>query len=166
MHVNIIFILIKRSWFETHDFNMLRPVQNDHPIAYYVFKCMLLNENGYNLIEILLWFPSKCPNKPAKKVTNHYLNQWRRSLLLHMCVAQPEMIASHRSGLWSEWNVTNVAWLRDEMETFSALLALFKGNPPVTGGFPSERSVPQSFDVFFDLRWNDNSDNPFHKLGL
>ena len=32
------------------------------------------------------------------------------------------------------------------METFSALL--------VTGGFPSQRPVTQSFDVFFDLRLN------------
>ena len=37
------------------------------------------------------------------------------------------------------------------METFSALLALGAGNPPVTGGFPSQRSVMQSFDVFFGL---------------
>ena len=34
----------------------------------------------------------------------------------------------------------------------SALLAICEGNPPVTGGFPSQRLVTQSFDVFFDLR--------------
>ena len=28
------------------------------------------------------------------------------------------------------------------------------GLPPVTGGFPSQRPVTQSFDVFFDLRLN------------
>ena len=28
------------------------------------------------------------------------------------------------------------------------------GNPPVTGGFPSQRQVMRSFDVFFDLRPN------------
>ena len=38
------------------------------------------------------------------------------------------------------------------METFSALLAICEGNPPVTGGFPSQRPVTRSFDVFFDLR--------------
>ena len=38
------------------------------------------------------------------------------------------------------------------METFSALLALCEGNPPVTGGFPSQRPVTRSFDVFIDLR--------------
>ena len=33
------------------------------------------------------------------------------------------------------------------METFSALLALCAGNSPVTGEFPSQRPVTQSFDV-------------------
>ena len=40
------------------------------------------------------------------------------------------------------------------METFSALLALCEGNPPVTGGFPSQRPVTRNFDAFFDLRPN------------
>ena len=40
------------------------------------------------------------------------------------------------------------------METSSALLALCEGNPPVTGWFPSQRPMTQSFDEFFDLRLN------------
>ena len=31
------------------------------------------------------------------------------------------------------------------------LLALYEGNPTVIGGFPSQRPVTRSFDVFFDL---------------
>ena len=46
------------------------------------------------------------------------------------------------------------SWRRNQMETFSALLALCEGNPPVTGGLPSQRPVMRSFDVFFDLRLN------------
>ena len=38
------------------------------------------------------------------------------------------------------------------METFYALLALCAGDSPVTGEFPTQRPVTQSFDVFFDLR--------------
>ena len=38
--------------------------------------------------------------------------------------------------------------------TFSALLALCAGNSPVTGEFPAQRPVAQSFGVFFDLRLN------------
>ena len=40
------------------------------------------------------------------------------------------------------------------METFSVLLALCAGNSPLTGEFPTQRPVTQSFDVFFDLRLN------------
>ena len=35
-----------------------------------------------------------------------------------------------------------------------ALLSLCEGNPPATGGFPSQRSVTRSFGVFFDLHLN------------
>ena len=48
------------------------------------------------------------------------------------------------------------------METFSALLSLCEGNSPVTGEFPSQKSVTRSFDVFFDLRltngWTNHRD--------
>ena len=40
------------------------------------------------------------------------------------------------------------------MEAFSALLTRYEGNPPVTGGFPPQRPVTRSFDVFFDVRPN------------
>ena len=47
-----------------------------------------------------------------------------------------------------------ISWWRYQMETFSALLAHCEGNPPVTGGFPSQRSVKRGFDAFFDLHLN------------
>ena len=40
------------------------------------------------------------------------------------------------------------------METFSALLAICAGNSPVPGEFPTQRPVPRSFDVYFNLRPN------------
>ena len=49
---------------------------------------------------------------------------------------------------------TKFAWWRHQMETFFALLAICVGNSPVTGEFPAQRSVTQSFDVFFDLPLN------------
>ena len=39
----------------------------------------------------------------------------------------------------------------------SVLLAFFEGNPPFTSGFPSQRPVTPSFDVFFD-GWANNRD--------
>ena len=43
---------------------------------------------------------------------------------------------------------------RHQMETFSALLAIWAGSSPVPGEFPAQRPVTRSFDVFFDLRLN------------
>ena len=40
------------------------------------------------------------------------------------------------------------------METVSTLLAICAGNSPLTGEFPAQSPVTQSFDVFFDLRLN------------
>ena len=45
-------------------------------------------------------------------------------------------------------------WWRRQMEAFSALLARYAGNSPVTGEFPTQRPVTWSFDVFFNLRPN------------
>ena len=40
------------------------------------------------------------------------------------------------------------------METFSVLLALCEKNPPVTGGFPSQKVSNMGFDVLFDVSLN------------
>ena len=44
-----------------------------------------------------------------------------------------------------------IAGWRHQIEAFSVLLVLCEGNPPVTGGLPSQRPVTRSFDVFFSL---------------
>ena len=51
---------------------------------------------------------------------------------------------------FNSWIEIKTRW-RHQMETFSALLVLCEGNSPVTGEFPSQRSVSRSFDIFFDL---------------
>ena len=45
------------------------------------------------------------------------------------------------------------------METCSALLALYAENSPVTGEFPSQKPVTQSFDVFFHVCLNNRLSN-------
>ena len=59
---------------------------------------------------------------------------------------------------WNQWlpEKCRTTWWR-EMETFSALLALCEGNPPATGGFPSQRPATRRFGVFFDRRSNKRS---------
>ena len=56
--------------------------------------------------------------------------------------------------MWHLWIHPIFTWRRHQMETFSALLALCAGNSPVTGEFPSQRPVTQSFEIFFDVRLN------------
>ena len=66
----------------------------------------------------------------------------------------------------SNWQITHKfcniskSWWRHQIKTFSELLDLCEGNPPVTGGFPSPRPVTRSFDVFFDLRLNKRLSEP------
>ena len=52
------------------------------------------------------------------------------------------------------------AWWRHQMETFSALLALWEGISSVAGEFPSQRPVTRNFGVFFDLHLNKQLSKP------
>ena len=50
----------------------------------------------------------------------------------------------------------HLSWWRHQMEPISTLLALCVGNPPVTGGFPSQRPVTRSFYGFLNLHPNND----------
>ena len=52
------------------------------------------------------------------------------------------------------------------METFSALQAFCEGNAAVTGEFPSQRPVTQSFDIFLDLSLNKRLSKPARRGDL
>ena len=51
-------------------------------------------------------------------------------------------------------NAVTLAWWRNQMNTFSALLALCAGNSRAIGEFTAQRPVTRSFDAFFDRRLN------------
>ena len=69
------------------------------------------------------------------------------------CLASIVPIFTNKNCLTKEMNQSS-PWWRHQMETFSALLALYAGNSPVPGEFSTQRSVTLSFDVYFDLRPN------------
>ena len=52
------------------------------------------------------------------------------------------------------WMLISESWWGHQMQTFSALLAIYEGNSPVLGEFPAQRPVTRSFDAFFDPRPN------------
>ena len=58
---------------------------------------------------------------------------------------------SYEKIIWKDIGKDIHCW---QMETFYVLLALCAGNSPVTGEFPSQRPVTQSFEILFDLRLN------------
>ena len=70
-----------------------------------------------------------------------------------LCRSQRKYIIFHISQNWNRCRLIS-AWWRHQMETFSALLAIWVGNSPVTCEIPAQRPVTRSFDVFFDLRLN------------
>ena len=73
------------------------------------------------------------------------------------CLVSIKAVRSWKYGNWLG-HVTHT-WLRHQMEAFSALLALYAGNSPVTGEFPSQGPATRSFDLFFDLNgWVNNRD--------
>ena len=52
------------------------------------------------------------------------------------------------------WGYSSFTWWRHQMETFTEFLAIYAGNSPVPGEFPTQRPVKRNFDVYFDLRPN------------
>ena len=88
-------------------------------------------------------------------------NHWRFDYLLNSAFRlRVKKISKLRitSPLWWKFSddrwISLTAWWRNQMEIFSALLALCAGNSPVTGELFSQRPVTRSFDVLFDLCLN------------
>ena len=50
-------------------------------------------------------------------------------------------------------SVSQSTWWRHDRETFSALLALCEGNPPMTGGFPSQKASNAGLVVYLMYAW-------------
>ena len=76
-------------------------------------------------------------------------NWWSRVQTIHQYfIKLPSYLQTWYNGL------KEISTWRHQIETLSALVALCEGNPPVTGGFPSQRPVTRGFDVFFGLCLN------------
>ena len=87
------------------------------------------------------------------KSTLAQIMAWCRQATSH-CFSQSQSRFISLYGVTRPLRVKVTSWWRHQMETFSASLAIWAGNSPVTGVFPAQRPVSRSFDVFFDLRLN------------
>ena len=97
--------------------------------------------SGIHLLDPRLFFTVPLPLNGTGRASHQDTQRWQESwiwlfhsLTLRECCSNP---------IW-----------RHQMEIFSALLAIWAGNSPVTGEFRAQRPVTRSFDVFFDLRLN------------
>ena len=72
--------------------------------------------------------------------------------MLHSTLRAPQM--TFRGILFPEVKTANSLTWKPQMETLSALLAIYAGNSPVTGEFPSQRPVTRCFGVLFDRGLN------------
>ena len=79
-----------------HCVNSLWLEQNGWHFGDNIFKCIFLNENCCIAIKISPKFFPKGPidKKPSlvHMMASHYLNQWRPSLMTHICVTQPQCV--------------------------------------------------------------------------
>ena len=91
---------------------------------------------------------------PLSKLHNHHCQNiyWHLCMVCHCHQPTGSCYRGYERFLHSILMIF-IPWRR-QIETFSALLALYKGNSLVIGKFPSQRLVTRSFDVFFDLRLN------------
>ena len=148
----------------TDQFNSLRPRQNGRHFADDIFKCIFLNDNIWIPINISLKFVPKGPinNIPALV----QIMAWRRpgdkplskpmmvSLTTHIGVTRPQWVKENLLATNRLPHRKYETWWRHQMETFSALLAIWTGNSPVLREFPAQSPVTRSFNAFFNLRLN------------
>ena len=92
--------------------------------------------------DMMMFLRTICSVWQQIKQSKFYIN----ACLYHLSWSQTDIHHIVRNRVISSWC--------HQMETFSALLALCARNSPVSGEFPSKRTVMHSFDGFFYLRLN------------
>ena len=75
--------------------------------------------------------------------------QFSNTKILHYPENPDQAAAQSTASTIAGWRLSVIKW-----KTFSVLLAIYAGNSPVPGEFPTQKPVTRSFDVFFDLRLN------------
>ena len=105
-----------------------------------------------NLVWVIKWGPLIMCSVTLKHTQVVSINLHSRLLLSCIWLTPLECVLVSMNAEPSV-PIAMLSW-RHQMKTFSTLLALCEGNPTVTSGFPSQRSVTWSLDVFFDLCLN------------
>ena len=105
---------------------------------YFIFH---LNTTVYIMDDIVCYI--KCCYRPYSRIS------WTLVVAFHAVFIRDANLAITLPAVTVKYHDDVIKW-----KHFSALLALYAGNSPVTGEFPSQRPVTRIVDVFFDLRLN------------
>ena len=154
----------------THLVNTARPRQYGHHSVDNIFKGIFLNLQIY-FYECFEWIIIEfVPRSPVDRKSRRF-RWWRRAdcqatghsmLSLYLWIPRQRwpthMQTTLRTNCLRKYIAKSLTHHLFMMTLsngkFAALLALYAGNSPVTGEFPTQRPVTRSFDVFFDLRLN------------
>ena len=108
-------------------------------------------------IEIATKWPTFCRRQNQMHFVNAFEFKWIVFLtIIYWNIRQycfrwfvfQQVTINHMNDIIISWHISDALRWRHQMESFSALLALYAGNSPV---IPAQRPVTRSFDVFFDL---------------
>ena len=114
----------------------------NHTLAWLIYNiwwiCMVRPCHKSHVIIINHYFECYIKSIAQVSIWTRRIYRYRESKLHGACD-----ISLHYNQWLARW--------RHQMETFSALLTLCVGNSPVTGEFPSQRPVTQSFGI---LLWS------------
>ena len=97
--------------------------------------------------------------EPTKRVPSHVVKPLQRTCgwVTSRCHLRLPNLRISCNDCWCMLKIhvgSFLTWWRQQMETFSALLAICADNSPVPGELSAQRPVTRSFDIFFDLRLN------------
>ena len=88
------------------------------------------------------------------------LNSYNVLFLSSIITKLSDLIFYHQIDLHPVfYDLDVIAWWRHHMATLSLLLTLCEGNPPVTGGFPSERASSTKLWFFYMYAWTNGWTN-------
>ena len=149
-------VLIIRLWDGSH-WRHLMAVCNLYLVLDSTVGLWVGNPSAGDLLYCMSWCRynvSYAITAIEKSLRSLIYNYIIRKIIPQLCVAIIDYPNHNLSEVVSQFPTLQVSWWRHQMETFSALLAICTGNPPVSGEFPAQRPVTRSFDVFFDLRTN------------
>ena len=116
---------------------------------------LLFLAGGYSCSWMVTNDPGVTPPPHRGRVSGTQGQRWWVLLLLGTAGPPSPGLSELLGSPWENWRMNPTAYMITSSNgSISELLALCAENSPVTGEFPSQRSVTRSLDVFFHMHLN------------